>query len=193
MKLGIYGGTFNPIHVGHLIVAEEVRQIVDLEKIIFVPSGRPPHKDESKVINPIHRYRMTELAIKDNAFFDISDMELKRAGKSYTIDTIQEFNHRYRNAEIHFIIGADSALELDTWKKPVKIAAECRLVATTRPGFDIDNVRPFWRKRIKFVRVSDIGISGTDLRYLIRKGKSIRYKVQPDVEEYIYQHKLYEE
>ncbi len=191
-KIGIFGGTFNPIHLGHLIVAEEIRERIQLDKILFIPSARPPHKDNSKIINPVHRYKMTELAIEDNLFFDISDIELKRAGKSYTIDTIRQLKDRiYRKDDLYLIIGGDSFLDIKTWYKPEQIVRECRVIATTRPGFDVSQVAPYWQRAIKFVPVSDIAIAATEIRDDVKKGVSIRYKVPLKVEEYIRNHNLY--
>ena len=191
-KIGIFGGTFNPIHLGHLIVAEEIRERMQLDKILFIPSARPPHKDSSKIINPIHRYKMTGLAIEDNPYFDISDIELKRAGKSYTIDTIRQLkNSIYGKHELYLIIGGDSFLDINKWYKPEQIVRECHVIATTRPGFDVSLVTPYWRRVIQFVPVSDIAISATEIRNDVKSGVSIRYKVHPKVEEYIRNHNLY--
>src|SRR3989338_11463826 len=107
MKIGILGGTFNPIHIGHLILAEEAREKLGLDKIIFVPAYLPPHKDNSDIAPAKYRYRMIELAIQKNSYFSLSDMEIKRNGRSYTIDTLKEFKKLYPEDELHFIIGSD--------------------------------------------------------------------------------------
>ena len=191
-RVGIFGGTFNPPHLGHLIVAEEVRQNFSLEKIIFVPSARPPHKDHSPVIHPAYRYRMTILATQNNPFFEVSDIEIHRSGKSYTIDTIKEFRTMYGpEVEIYFIMGGDSIFEMDTWKDPEKILKICTVIVTSRPGFDLSKVEDRLKAKVVPTQVSHIGISSSVIRQRIREGKSISYYVPKNVEEYILKEKLY--
>ena len=116
MKIGLLGGTFNPIHMGHLIISEYIRQVFPLDKVIFIPTGDPPHKNESTLIPALDRYEMTKLAIKTNPYFDVSDIELKRVGKSYTSDTIDAFKAELPQDELYFIIGGDILDELISWK-----------------------------------------------------------------------------
>ncbi|UCE17645.1 MAG: nicotinate-nucleotide adenylyltransferase [Gemmatimonadota bacterium] len=191
-RIGIFGGTFNPPHLGHLIVAEEVRQQCSLHKIVFMPSARPPHKVHSPLIDSQHRFIMTQLAVRDNPNFEISDMEMKRHGKSYTIDTLKEFRNTYgSHADIFFIMGGDSIFEIDTWKKPEELLGLCHVIVTTRPGFDLTRVNDRFGDRIIFVDVLNIDISSTDIRRRVREGRSILYLVPKGVEEYIRDEKLY--
>ena len=191
-RVGIFGGTFNPPHLGHLIAAEEVRQNFSLDKIVFVPSARPPHKDHSPVTDSIHRYKMTKLATQDNLYFDVSDIEIRRPGKSYTIDTIKEFKSMYGpGIEIYFIMGGDSIFEIDTWKDPDGILKLCKVIVTTRPGFDLFKVEDGLKEKVVFTEVSSIGISSSGIRQRVREAKSIKYMVPIPVENYIQNEGLY--
>ena len=193
-RIGIYGGTFNPPHLGHLIVAEEIRQRFCLEKVMFIPSARPPHKTDSPVIDSADRYEMTALATRDNPHFDISDIEIRRSGKSYTIDTIKELKKIYGpEVDIFFIMGGDSIFEIETWKEPDKLLNLCKVVVTTRPGFDLKGIEERLREKIIVAEVSHIGISSTEIRRRVQEGKSIRYLVPRQVEEYIVEEKLYQQ
>ncbi|MFH0924296.1 MAG: nicotinate-nucleotide adenylyltransferase [bacterium] len=141
MSIAIYGGTFNPIHYGHLIVADEVRQAFQLDKIIFVPSAIPPHKKYEAIIDPQHRYNMTHLAIASNSHFVASTVELDRGGKSYSIDTIKELKKEYKDEkDFFFIMGADAFLEISTWKAADKILELCRFIIVSRPGTSLGKV-----------------------------------------------------
>jgi nicotinate-nucleotide adenylyltransferase len=190
--VGLFGGTFNPPHLGHLIVAEEVRQTFSLDIIVFVPSARPPHKESSPVIDPRHRFTMTRLAIENNPRFEISDVELKRRGKSYTIDTIKEFKTLYgADIELFFIMGGDSIFEIETWKKPEELFRLCRVIVTTRPGFDLAKIDDRFGDKIIRADVPRIDISSTDIRHRVGTGRSITYLVPDKVEEYIQRERLY--
>lgn len=191
-RVGIFGGTFDPPHLGHLIVAEEVRQSFALGKIVFIPSARPPHKERSPVVEATYRYIMTELAIQDNPYFEVSDIEIRRPGKSYTIDTIKEFKKTYGSeVEIYFIMGGDGIFEIDTWKEPEGILRLCKVIVTTRPGFDLLKVEDRLKKKVILTEVSGIGISSSEIRQRLRKGKGIRYLVPKSVEEFILNKDLY--
>ena len=191
-RIGIFGGTFNPPHIGHLIVAEEVRQQFSLHKIVFVPSARPPHKTHVPVVDSQHRFIMTQLAVNKNPNFEVSDKEMTRDGTSYTIDTIKEFKNMYGSSvDIFFIMGGDSIFEINTWKKPEELLGLCTVIVTTRPGFDLSKIDNRFQGKIIFADVSHIDISSTEIRRRVQEGESITYLVPKEVEEYIQKKKLY--
>jgi nicotinate-nucleotide adenylyltransferase len=198
-KLGIFGGTFNPIHMGHLIVAEMARQECDLEKVLFIPAASPPHKSDKSVSCPNHRFRMTELAIESNPYFKASDIELKREGKSYTIDTLKNLREIYpKEYEFWMIIGGDSLIEFDNWRNAKGIMELCNFAVYMRPYISIDKcmaqadkIRGQANSRVIFVQAPMIDISSTDIRRRVVQGKSIRYMVPDPVREYILEKRLF--
>ncbi len=189
-RMGIIGGTFDPIHYGHLIAAEVVWQRFRLEKVLFIPASTPPHKDEPEA-SPKDRYEMVRLAISSNDHFDISNIELGRPGKSYSVETLTELRSIYgEDTDLYFIIGADSVTELSTWKEFHKLRDFCELVAVTRVGYPL----PLDKGDIEiahFLEIPGVDISSTQIREKVRKGDSIRYLVPKEVEEYIYREGLY--
>ncbi|MDP2941094.1 MAG: nicotinate-nucleotide adenylyltransferase [Candidatus Omnitrophota bacterium] len=187
MKIGILGGTFNPIHLGHLILAEEAREKLGLEKIIFVPAYLPPHKDNSDIAAADERIKMCKLAARGNQHFLVSGIEIKRAGRSYTIDTIREFKAAYRNDELYFIIGSDLLKYLADWKDLSQILEMVRFIAATRPGYPLEKIPAY----INTMAIRAVDISGFEIRGRAREGKSFRYLVPEAVYEYINQHRLY--
>lgn len=200
MKIGLIGGTFNPIHHGHLILSEYVREQCKLDKVIFIPTGLPPHKAESTVEDPVTRFDMTRLGIELNSFFDVSDIETYREGISYTIDTIIELKELYPNEDLYFIIGADSLFQLPTWKDYDKLLKIMNIIVVNRPGGENnliqDKVREYadlFNSNIIEVKSPLIEISSSDIRDRVKNGKSIKYLVPQKVEEYIMQKNLYKE
>ena len=192
MKIAIMGGTFNPIHYGHLISAEEVYDGLGFDFVVFVPSARPPHKDNRDIIDPHHRYMMTVLATENNPHFRVSRIELDRTGPSYAIETIRQFQVTYgSNAEIAWIIGADSLIEFTIWKDFDKLLDTCRFIATTRPNYDLSKAPANIYNRVELFKITAVDISATEIRRRIRDGRTIKYLVPKKVEEYIYQHSLY--
>jgi nicotinate-nucleotide adenylyltransferase len=190
-RLGILGGTFDPIHSGHLILAEQLKEELNLEKVIFIPSANPPHKENHRVSSSKDRLKMVKIAIRDNPDFLISDIELKRKGKSYTIDTLTRFLKLYKDSELFFLLGSDAIDELPTWKEPDKIFQKVNVVIALRPGFDrIDPENRFVKKSL-VVSINGLNISSTQIRERVRTGKSIRYLVPPEVEKFIRTKKLY--
>jgi len=183
------GGTFNPPHIAHLICAEEVYEHFSLDKVIFIPSARPPHK-HSDVIDAQHRYKMTLLAIKDNPHFEVSRIELDRPGRSYTIETVKDLGNIY-GADIYWIVGADSILEMPSWKSIDELLNICSFIGINRPGYDISEAYKWILDKILMTNVTEIGISSSEIRDMIRQGRSIRYLVPRPVEEYIYENGLY--
>ncbi len=190
-KLGIFGGTFNPPHMAHLLAAEGVRDHLKLDKILFVPASIPPHKTREGVIPARHRLEMVRLAIEGNPAFELSDIELRRKGTSYTIDTILELKQEHPDAKVHFILGIDLLIDFDKWKEPDRILAECDLVAMNRPGFDLAVVDKELLARIQLVNVPSVDISSTNIRRRVKSGRSIRYLVPASVEGYIVRNSIY--
>lgn len=197
-SLGLIGGTFNPIHNGHLLAAEYARCEFGLQEVIFVPAARPPHKEGQKIIDGETRCRMVALAIKDNPHFRVSTLELERPGPSYTIDTMGYYQQHYPDTRIYFIMGADSLLLMETWKDVDKLAGSGKFIVVTRPGYKVDWVQPplahlpsaLW-KNLQFLEIPGLDISSSDIRRRIAQGKSIKYLLPPQVEEYIYSRQLY--
>ncbi len=197
-KLGIMGGTFDPIHNGHLATVEFVRKQLGLEKVLFVPAYVAPHKIGGEFSPAQDRYKMTALAIKDNVYLELSDIELRREGVSYTYDTLVALKQQYGNEyELFFIIGADSVVALDSWHRVREIMQICTFVAATRPGFApvVENViadfGTLGTKSILWVDTPEVNISSTEIRERVKHGYSINELVPKAVAEYIQQKDLY--
>jgi nicotinate-nucleotide adenylyltransferase len=193
MKVGLFGGTFDPIHMGHLIVAESARVGFQLDDILFIPSAKAPHKQGEVFASIRERKKLLKLALKTNPNFQLCDVELQRGGVSYTVETIKWFldSKRWSNHILYLLIGADSILELDTWKNPDEILKSMQTLVMTRPGAEIEKADKKYLQKIKHVQVPLIDISSTQIRHRIRAGKSIRYHVPRSVEKYIYRKGLY--
>lgn len=201
MRIGILGGTFNPVHIGHLIIAEEVYYRHGLSRVIFIPAGIPPHKGAENLTEAHHRYEMVKLATKDNDHFEVSDEEVSREGKSFTIDTVDANPERYgKDSDLHLIVGMDTVNELPTWKDIKRLSTLCRIVVVNRPGntlANLDQLIPVMGKEkveeIKriHVEIPPIGISSTDIRNRLKKGLHTRYIVPSEVRQYIEKHGLY--
>ncbi|MCM8792245.1 MAG: nicotinate-nucleotide adenylyltransferase [Candidatus Omnitrophica bacterium] len=187
MRIGILGGTFNPIHLGHLILAEEVGYKLNLDKVIFVPTYLPPHKDTSEIASAIDRFKMVKLAIKRNRRFSVSDIEIKRKGRSYTIDTIQEFKKMYPHDELYFIIGSDLISYLDSWKDLDRILKLIKFIVATRPGYSLSSLPDYISK----LDIRAIDISGFQIREAIKNKKPFRYLLPEAVYKYINKKGLY--
>ena len=195
-NLGVMGGTFDPIHYGHLLMAEEARQAFALDEVVFVPNGRPAHKKAYLVSSPEDRYAMTRLATASNSHFSASRMETDRVGVSYTIDTLREFRALYPElVQLYFITGADAVLEILTWHEYSQLVRECRFIAVTRPGFVLERLSEItdaaFLSRVSFLPIPGLEISSTDIRRRVHDGRSIRYLTPEQVESYIQQHGLY--
>ncbi|MDD4601452.1 putative nicotinate-nucleotide adenylyltransferase [bioreactor metagenome] len=197
-RIGIMGGTFDPIHIGHLVTAEAVRIEYGLEKVLFIPAGNPPHKQDSNVTPAMHRYIMTVMATYSNPHFCVLPIELERLGPSYTIDTVKELICLYGGqTDLYFITGADAIHDLPTWEKIDELIGLCHFVGATRPGCirKLDDVikrfGSLGRKRIHRLATPELEISSTDIRERVRKGRSIKYIVPESVESYIQKEGLY--
>lgn len=186
------GGTFDPIHYGHLVTAEEVRDYFGLEEVVFVPSGRPPHKIGQKITDPEHRYLMVVLATVTNPYFSVSRVEIERPGPSYSIDTVRYFKNLWgEDTEIYFITGADAFAQISTWNNPEELLRLCTFVAASRPGYRLTQLEGPFRDRVKIIEVSALAISSSEIRRRVKRGESIKYLLPEAVENYIYKHGLY--
>jgi nicotinate-nucleotide adenylyltransferase len=196
--VGIMGGTFDPIHFGHLLAAEEARRCFGLARVIFVPNGVPPHKKQYQVTPAQWRYEMVVLATASNPAFETSRVELDRPGPSYAVDTVQAFRMELgAEAGIYFITGADAMLEILTWREPRRLAEMCEFVAAMRPGYDLRRVEealgPELRERVRWLELPGVDISSTELRRRAGAGESLRYLTAQAVARYIEAKGLYRE
>jgi nicotinate-nucleotide adenylyltransferase len=202
-QIGLLGGSFDPIHIGHLVVAEQARVRLGLERVLFVPSCLPPHKLGKELAPAEDRLRMVELAIADNPAFEASDIELRRDGPSYSIHTVKQLRAQSDEAlDIHFLIGADTLPELPTWHRTAELADLCKFVVFSRPGESLDALEPL-REILSDEQVAaiasrrfempPIGVSSTQIRCHVREGISIRYLVPEPVRQYILERGLYRE
>ncbi len=215
-RIGIIGGTFNPIHYGHLAAAEEVRDRLKMDRVLFIPSFLPPHKQEEDMPSAAQRLEMVRLATSGNSRFKVSDIEVKRGGKSYTIDTIEALIPQHPGAELYFITGIDSFLDIQTWKNWQRLLSICSFVVLSRPGYlfaDLTKIgfmqgaagdlaaldrRSTESAVIRFEaftvyleRISLYDISSTDIRRRVRQARTIKYHLPESVEHYIIENKLY--
>lgn len=197
-RIGIIGGTFDPVHIGHLFIAETVQREYNLEKVIFVPASNPPHKQATFVTSVLHRYIMAVKATADNDSFAVSTIEISRNGLSYSIDTVKEIMDLYgEETDIFFVTGADTIAELPTWNRIDQLLRICHFVGTARPGClsGFDKIREHFgdigQKRIHRLSTPELEISSTDIRERVKTGRSIRYIVPERVEKYIRQNGLY--
>ncbi|MDL2280612.1 nicotinate-nucleotide adenylyltransferase [Selenomonadales bacterium OttesenSCG-928-I06] len=200
-KIGILGGTFDPIHIGHLIIAETARLDYGLDEIIFMPTNNPPHKNEIGITDSVHRYNMAVLATEDSPNFCVSSLELDRGGISYTIDTIKDLKKMYaEETEFYFIIGRDMVGTLNTWKAIDELFDLCYFLVAMRQVDDADNIKeqlagfsPKEKSKIKKLNTLEINVSSTEIRDKLKRGEAIRYIVTENVAEYIKEHGLYQD
>lgn len=200
MRLGIFGGTFDPIHLGHLILAEHCREACRLDRVLFIPAGQPPHKSDRQITPGKLRLEMVELAIAGHAAFAASSIELDREGPSYSVDTLAALSLEHSGAELFFLIGSDSLLDLASWHQPARIATLATVVVATRPGATRLNLEPLRavlgphavEQLVQhFVEIPLIQISSSSIRTRVSAGHSIRYLVPRAVECFIETHGLY--
>lgn len=212
-RIGLFGGTFNPVHLGHLRAAEEIRESFQLDPVIFIPASDPPHKKRGAILDARLRAEMVRLAIGGNPFFSLSEVELKRPGKSYSVETIGHFRRHFgAEVQLFFILGLDAFLEVTTWKEYAALFDLCHFIIMTRPGFEkkfsrahlpvelaknfcYDSHKKEYRYRSGFSlfpqEIAALEISSTKIRERIRKGRSVKYLLPPSVEEFIRRKKLY--
>lgn len=211
-RLGIMGGTFDPVHLGHLRAAEEAVDLLDLDRVLFVPSADPPHKPGCELSAFEHRSRMLELSISKNPRFGISEIERRFAGKSYTVNSLRGLTEEFPGTGLFFLIGLDAFLEIDTWYRFTELFQLARIVVLRRPGFGEADVEDFLSRRVSadykrdsqtgsfthplmhpvcYLRNTRLDISSTGIRKLAAQGRSIRYLVAPEAESYISERELY--
>lgn len=198
-KIGILGGTFNPVHLGHLLLAEEARTVLQLDEILFMPSGHSYMKDESEILSAKERIRMTALAIEENPFFALSTIETERMGATYTCETLTMLKQQHPENAYYFILGADNLFSIEKWKDPQIIFDQCTIVAAVRGDKDMqairekaDQLKEVFDARILLLTQRTIDISSTEIRERIRKGISIQYMVPDKVYSYIQKNRLYQ-
>jgi nicotinate-nucleotide adenylyltransferase len=216
VKIGVFGGTFNPVHYGHLRAAEETREILGLDKVLFIPSGNPPLKSED-VADALKRYKMVRLAVVRNRLFDVLDIECARPEKSYTVDTVDILVERYRNADLYFMLGTDAFLDIPNWWKPERLLSMVNFAVISRPGTRFEELRasPYVKavrdgldpldrskrtsltlelrsgRKAELVKITPLDISSSDIRSRVKSGLSIKYLLPEDVESFIISHNLY--
>ena len=196
LKIGILGGTFDPIHEGHLQIAESARECLRLDKVIFIPAGRPWLKSGQSVTDAVHRLSMVELAIEGNPHFEVSKIEIERPGPTYTADTLTELRRRKGDAELYLILGMDSVRDLGLWHRPERIFELCLVAAVSRPGVadisvrDLERVFPSSAGRIRVVNGPMVNTSATDIRSRAASDSTLR-GVPDSVRDYIIKHELY--
>lgn len=202
-KVGVLGGSFDPVHIGHLIVAESIADRLGLDSVLFIPCHTPPHKNAANIGAGERRLRMVELAVEGNPRFRACDVELARGGVSYSVDTVASLKSEHgQGTEFYFIVGADSLAELATWRECKRLLSLCTVVTAARPGWDLSSWRPregvYTSGEIAALKghVMDtplIGISSTEIRRRRQEGESVRYLVPDAVEKYIVENNLYKQ
>lgn len=190
--IGVMGGTFDPIHCGHLLAASEVADRFRLAMVVFVPAGRPWQKDDREIASGAHRLAMTTIAVAEDPRFRVSDVDLNRPGSTYTVDTLRDLHHEYGpDTDLVFITGADALADVSTWHKPHELTTLAHLVGTSRAGQPA--VRPdLPSDSVTLIDIPAVDISASDIRQRVATGRSIRYLVPPGVESYIERHGLYQ-
>lgn len=212
-RWGILGGTFDPIHLGHLRIAEEASEALDLDSFLFIPSATPPHKPNRQITSFEHRLQMLEMALSNNSKFQFSDLEQKLSGKSYTVVTLTKLLESFaEETELYFLVGMDSFLELDTWWRYRELFSLARIVVVQRPGYAKEKMEEFLLQKVSadyqreegagvfthphllpihLMENTHMGISSTQIRRLVSEGRSIRYLVPDDVMSYIIKNNHY--
>jgi nicotinate-nucleotide adenylyltransferase len=200
LRLGIHGGTFDPIHFGHLLAAEVARETLRLDQVLFAPAGEPPHKQGQPVLPALHRQAMICLAIEDNPAFALSTVDINRPGPHYSVDTIRLLRKEWGTAteETFFVMGADSLAYFLSWHQPGRIIELCHLAVVARPGYrpdlaELESALPGISQCVDWVEMPVLGISSTELQRRVREGRSIRYQVPAAVARYVAEHGLYQE
>ena len=198
MRIGILGGTFDPIHMAHLVIAEEARVRLGLEEIVFIPTGQPWLKAAQPISPAPARMEMVRLAVASNPFFRVSSIEVDRSGPTYTVDTLEALRDEWgQDTEVYFIVGMDALMDLPKWRDPVRILDLCTLVVFARPEYgdvsfsDLEQAVPGARDNVRILSDPQFGVSGTDIRRRVARGVSIRYLVPEAVERFILDHRLY--
>lgn len=199
-KVGIMGGTFNPVHYGHLFLAENAYEQLALDKVLFMPTKNPPHKQRPEEVTQQQRVEMLQLAIKDNPHFELSTVELERQGMTYTADTLTFLKEKNKDTQYYFIVGADSLLYMQEWKKPQIIFDQCIVVAACRDQVNKHELLKHARllensfhAKIEIIDMPVIQLSSRDIRDRLRLNKTVRYYIPDAVHEYIISNRLYQQ
>ena len=198
MNIGILGGTFDPVHLGHIAIAEEARERLGLSCVLFIPAGQPWLKADGDITDSVHRAEMVKLAIADNPCFELSTVEVERSGPSYVVDTLDILRQQLGpEVRLFFLLGWDSLAEFHRWREPTRIVQMCKLVAIPRPAFELPDIEalnslvPGIRQSIILLDMPQIDISSSEIRKIVASGLSIRGMVPEGVEKYIEEKKLY--
>jgi len=193
MKTCLFGGTFDPPHFGHLIVAQTIFEAEHFDQIVFMPAHKPPHKLDIKISNVDVRIEMLKIATKDNPNFIISDNETKRGGISYSLDTILSYKKEFdtKTEDLFYLIGSDSLKQFNTWHNPKEILNQCRLIVAIRPGFRPSDIPNWILAKVQFANIPRIEISSTQIRQRWEEGKTIRYMVTQPIWEFINENNIY--
>ncbi len=200
-KTGIFGGSFNPVHTGHLILAELAAEDACLDEVLFIPAGTPPHKSLHKLAAAEHRWAMLKMAVENNPGFTVSDVEMTRKGPSYTYNTVEKLKKNYgEEAKLFLLLGADSVRDIHKWHRAGELIDSIEIIGLGRPDVDtgkmesnekLFGVRKAQKLRRSFLELPQIDIAASDIRYRVRNGKTIRYLVPENVREYIKRNGLY--
>jgi nicotinate-nucleotide adenylyltransferase len=197
VRIALFGGTFDPVHYGHLRLAEEAREAATLERVLFVPANASPFRLQEPLSAPQHRLQMLRLATADNPAFEVSELEIQRGGVSYTIDTVNAVREQYPDAEWFLLLGADALRGFPSWYRAQEITQACRLLVGIRPNYDLQSILGYLpegiRQQVQPIPMLPMDISAHAIRHRVREGRSIRYLTPPDVIKYIQQHRLYQE
>lgn len=193
MKICLFGGTFDPPHIGHLLVAQTIFEAEKFDKIIFIPANIPPHKVEKEITSVELRLEMLNIALKDNPHFEISDVEIRRGGVSFSVDTIKALKLKYKLTaqETYYLMGSDTLKKFHTWHEPEKILDECQVIVAIRPGFRPSDIPRWILSKIQFANIPRIEISSSNVRLRWLAGKTIRYMVTQPVWMFINKRDLY--
>ena len=195
-RYGIFGGSFNPPHIGHSILAENVREQLSLDKVIFIPSGRHPLKDKDSVLSAEHRLNMSRIAFGKDPGFEVLDLEIEKAKKgsvNYTVDTLMDLYNVYQKefVKMYLIIGIDNLIDFPKWKDPDKLFVLSEVIVMNRPGYLLQDADVEFSRKARYISVPMLEISSTDIRERVKSGKSIKYLVDEGVEEYIKENGLF--
>jgi nicotinate-nucleotide adenylyltransferase len=186
-RIALFGGTFDPVHIGHLLMARTAQEEMGFDKVIFIPNAQPPHRRSSTLFNAEDRIAMARLAVAYNGAFEVSDFEVRKGGRSYSVDTVVHFREAYpAPAKLFFIVGGDAINQIHTWKDIEAIKKMCTFVSVNRPGYP----RGMARLRYHALSMHGIDISSTEIRKRIQQGRSIQYLVPESVLGYIREHRL---
>ena len=197
MRVGVFGGTFDPVHIGHLIAAERATELLALDEMLFVPAGEPWFKADEPVTDAEHRLNMVRLAVESNPRFSVSDVEVVRPGPSYTIDTLEELrSHAGEGTKFFLVLGLDALAEMHRWRSPERVFDLATVVGVSRPGAEFDSgalyaALPYSAERVIMLDVPMVDVGATELRRRAAEGSSLRYLVPDSVERYIREHDLY--